>query len=96
MFGDLLLADFESLFFPALVYLLHPQIVLGGNAHHRAQGLYDGGVHHHMVAPAAVNYLKALGGLYNYLGPGLHLEAVGGKIIALAPIFKSYAYNFNQ
>ena len=96
MLGDLLLADLEGLLLPALVQLRYPEVIRRGDAHHIAQGLDDGGVHHHVVAPAAIHDLKTFGGLHNDFFPGLDLQAVGGEIIALSPVFESYANYFNQ
>ena len=87
--GDLLLADGEGLFLLLLVPLQGQLVLLGGLAHHRAQGGHQLDLVDHGVSVGTKAVFRAPGGVHNDAVPHLELLAVGIEVILLAALFKA-------
>ena len=79
--GDLVLTDLEGFFLLLLVGLHLGIVLLRGHAEHGTQGSDQLHLVDHGVGQGALTKLDALGCLYDHVLPGLHLDAVGVKVI---------------
>ena len=81
VFGDLVLTNLEGFFLLLLVGLHLGIVFLRGHAEHGTQSRDQLHLVDHGVGQGTLAKLNALGCLYDHVLSGLHLDAVGVKVI---------------